>query len=126
MLSSPGMLAVTPTRTGLRWGTVRLAACLLLAVIAADLASDARCDDGATSARGAAAVSDQGQRQGRTHEPCTDFCVPDCFCCSRSVAAGPALLLPEPERLLLFDAPAPERWLEGVRPVVDRPPLSRG
>ncbi len=103
--------------------TLRAAACLLLVVIAADVVSDTTCDS--TSLGSASATTLRGPTPRGANEPCADFCVPDCFCCSRSIAAGPAVLPPEPERLTLLAPPAAERWSEGVRPVVDHPPLGR-
>lgn len=103
--------------------TLRAAACLLLAVIAADLIADTACDSFDLGAASATTV--QARASGEANEPCADFCVPDCFCCSRSVAATPIVFPTEPRRLTPVQAPASERWTEGVRPVVDHPPLER-
>ena len=102
---------------------LRAAACLLLAVIAADVVADSACDS--LSIGSGSTTTMLGPSTSGANEPCSDFCVPDCFCCSRSVTAGPAVPPPSLARLTPIDAPAAERWPEGVRPVVDRPPLSR-
>jgi hypothetical protein len=103
--------------------TLQAAACLLLAIIAADLVGDTGCDSfglGAASPTTVRAAAKDG-----ANEACADVCVPDCFCCSRSVAAAPLVLPPEPQRLTSVEAPVSERWSEGIRPVVDHPPLAR-
>jgi hypothetical protein len=104
---------------------LRAAACLLLAVIAADVVADTACDmpGPAPATRSASAV--RGAVPSESNEHCADFCIPDCFCCSRSVAASPAVLPPEPQRLTPVDAPTSDDRSEGVRPVVDHPPLAR-
>jgi len=101
---------------------LRVAACLLLTAIVLDLVADTRCDV-ASPLRSATAVRAQGHQQPADKEPCAPFCVPDCFCCSRAVAAGSVTGPPAPVLLRTLDAPAKERWSEGVRPVVDHPPL---
>lgn len=99
-----------------------MVACVLLALIGADLVGDANCDLPLTlnveaGTRLQSAVAPDG-----TNEACFDFCVPDCFCCSRSVAAGPAIVPPAPVPLSLVEDSARETGPEGVRPVVDHPP----
>jgi len=101
---------------------LRVAASVLLAAIALDLVADTRCDVASPLGSATAVRTEGNQRQGDT-EPCAPFCVPDCFCCSLSVAAGPVIVLPAPVLLRTLDAPVEERWSEGVRPVVDPPPL---
>jgi len=103
---------------------LRVAACLLLSAIAADLVADTRCDKGSSSSTSTAAFRGPVQGQPQTDEACVLFCVPDCFCCSRSLAAGSAVLPPEPQQLTPVHATAAEHWSEGVRPVVDHPPLA--
>ncbi len=99
----------------------RALACLLLAVIAADVAADATCDELTLGPVPTALVREAGpDGQG---EACRDLCVPDCFCCSRSLAAGPAVLPPEPQPLASLAAVAALRRPAGVRPVLDPPPL---
>ena len=127
MLSCHGMSAQGRTRVSRRrWTALRVAACLLLASIAADLLAD-NCDRAsprlpATESLGP--VQDQ-DRPGTSGEPCADFCVPDCFCCSRIVAAGPALFPAAPMPLEVIDDPVAERLPHGVRPVPYHPPLAR-
>ena len=103
---------------------LRGAACLLLSAIALDLVADAGCD--ATFALGpatGAAVRAQDEGQPSDREACSSVCVPDCFCCSSSVAAGSVIVLPPPVLVRSLGVPARERWPEGFRLVVDRPPL---
>ncbi|MGE0453249.1 MAG: hypothetical protein AB7O37_01285 [Vicinamibacteria bacterium] len=103
---------------------LRIAAFLLLAVIAADVVGDASCD--LPGARSGAATALRPAGADGTPEACVSFCVPDCFCCSRSVAAAAAITPPRPAPLAALDAPVAERWPHGVRPAVDHPPLPRG
>jgi hypothetical protein len=101
----------------------RAAAIVLLAAISLDVLADAGCDAPALSDPGTIAVRapEQGKRGGA--EPCAPFCVPDCFCCSRSMGAAPTIMPPAPGLLSALDAPVKERWPKGFRPVVDHPPL---
>jgi hypothetical protein len=105
---------------------LRVPASLLLLAIAADIVADTRCDKGSASSASTAAVREAVQGRGQTDEPCGSFCVPDCFCCSFSVAAAPTVVPPEPGPLAPLALAALERWSEGIRPVVDHPPLARG
>ena len=103
---------------------LRAAACLLLAVIAADVAADTTCDMPAPAAASPSAAALRGVAPGGPNERCADFCIPDCFCCSRSVAAGAAVLPPEPQQLNPVPAPATDDLSEGVRAVPEPPPLA--
>jgi hypothetical protein len=103
---------------------LRLVAMLLLAVIVTDVVGDAGCDIPSTAVRADLSMT-TGVAAG-SNEPCASFCVPDCFCCSRSVGAAAIIAPPRPAPLAVLDAPAAERWPHGVRPVVDHPPLLRG
>ena len=105
---------------------LRAAACLLLAVIAADVAADTTCDMPAPAAASPSAAALRGVAPGGPNERCADFCIPDCFCCSRSVAAGAIVIPPEPQRLTAVPAPAPatDDLSEGVRAVPEPPPLA--
>ena len=89
---------------------IKIAALLLLAVIAIDI-PDAGCDP----------IGIPGDRPVLTSPPaedgdaCADFCVPDCFCCSITLAALPG---PGDQALMLLpDAPiAPvPRLTAGIR-----------
>jgi hypothetical protein len=102
--------------------TARVAACLLLTAIALDLAADTRCDV-ARPLGSAPAVRAHQPGQPGDGEPCAPVCVPDCFCCSRSLVAGSGIEPPAPVLLSTLDLPAMERWSGGFRPVVDHPPL---
>jgi hypothetical protein len=63
----------------------RIAALVLLANIAIDV-QDAACDP--LPNMGDSMLSSRSP--GSTADPCSDSCVPDCFCCSNSLAAVPA------------------------------------
>lgn len=98
-----------------------LAALFLLLAITGDLVADARCDEFAQS--GGASVLREAGTERTDSDSCATGCVPDCYCCSHTVAgtlivvarvAGPASLTP----------PLPAVGsLTGVQPVVDHPPL---
>jgi hypothetical protein len=98
-----------------------LAALFLLFAITSDLVADARCDE---FARWDAASVMRAAETGRADaDSCDTGCVPDCYCCSHTVAgtlivvahdAGPARLTP---------SLPPPGSLTGVQPVVDHPPL---
>jgi len=106
-----------------RSALARTVACLLLVLIGADLVGDTNCD--------AAPVSggDPGLRilasspTGRTGEACQDVCVPDCFCCCRSLATDPPAPPAPPEPRTAVPSRARGHGLAGVRPVIDHPPL---
>jgi hypothetical protein len=102
---------------------LRVAACLLLLAIAADLGADGLCDEAPVAAVAGVALLGAGVTQPGSPEACAAFCVPDCFCCSASVPATPAVEPAEPRPLAASVVPPLERWPTGVRPVVDRPPL---
>jgi len=101
----------------------RLAACLLLIAIGADLAADTRCDLQASEIPPASAMRAPGSQAPETSEPCASACVPDCYCCSTLMLAGPALLAPEPGPQTPLDAQNRESRLQGVHPVLELPPL---
>ena len=56
-------------------------------------------------------------------DACASFCVPDCFCCSRSETAGPALTLPPLTALAQAPSPNPASVPAVARPVAEPPPL---
>lgn len=98
-----------------------LAALFLLLAITSDLVADARCDEFARL--GAVSVLREAGAGPGDADSCATGCVPDCYCCSHTVAgtlivvahdAGPASLTP---------SLPPVGSLTGVQPVVDRPPL---
>jgi hypothetical protein len=108
-------------RRGLSIAVRAAAACLLVTVIVSDVVADSACDAPTTGSVSEPMV--RGAHPNRAGDICADVCVPDCYCCSRSVAAGPAFLPAEPQRLLPVDAPPAGHGSVGVRPVVDHPPL---
>lgn len=105
---------------GRRMG-LRLVALALAAVVCADVTLDAACDplrmpDSIVSVSGASSEAE---------DACAESCVPDCFCCSRSETAGPALALPPPTLLRQTAAATPASITAGIRPVSELPPLAR-
>ena len=100
----------------------RLVALLLVAGVCADVTLDASCDPigllGPASAA-AAFSADTG-----TGDACANTCVADCFCCSRSETAGPALALPGLTALAQAPSPDPVFVAAVVRPVPELPPLA--
>jgi len=70
-----------------------LIAVILLAVSLGDLAFDADCDP-VSAPGGELAVSLADECEA---DACAAGCVPDCFCCSRSLGADPRVLLPVPD-----------------------------
>jgi hypothetical protein len=108
-----------------RTAVLRVAACLLLVAITGDLLVDTGCDAVSASPASAAALRAPADGRRESSEPCAPLCVPDCSCCSRSVAASAAVVPPEPVLLAFLRVPAAEHRREGVRPVVDHPPLHR-
>jgi len=100
----------------------RLVALLLAAVVCADVTLDAACDPigllGPAPAA-AALTADTG-----ACDACAESCVPDCFCCSRSETAGPALILPGLTALAQAPSPDPISVPAIVRPVPEPPPLA--
>jgi len=61
----------------------------VLAAIGLDLA-DLWCDPIELSGSAVVFVSSEG-----ADDPCSDFCVPDCFCCATALAAGSDTPIPE-------------------------------
>jgi hypothetical protein len=99
----------------------RLAAVLLAAVVCGDVTLDAACDRVVLPGPARAAAVSLAEATG--DDAGADSCRPDCFCCSRSEAPGPVLVVPPPT-LLSASAPAgPAAAPEGVRPVPELPPL---
>lgn len=99
----------------------RIVALLLAAVVCADVTLDAACDPiGFPGPPAAVAVSPDETGGADT---CADFCVPDCFCCSRSEAAGPELVLPALTALATVPCAPPGSVPAVVRPVPQPPPL---
>lgn len=100
----------------------RLVALLLAAVVCADMALDAACDPirlPGPASTVPAALADAG-----TADASADTCVADCYCCSRSETAGPALILPALS-LLAQAGPATAAFAPAVvQPVPERPPLA--
>lgn len=101
---------------------LRLVASLLAAVVCADVALDTACDPIALAGPPAAAAVSPDETGGA--DTCADFCVPDCFCCSRSEAAGPELFLPGLTALAEVPYPGLESVPAVVRPVPQPPPLA--
>lgn len=103
----------------------RLVAVVLLALIGADFVSDATCDLPEPLAAEAAVLTPPAGGAA-TPEACADVCIPDCFCCARSVAPGEPLVPPAPVPLASLAPATVLRGPDGFRLVVDRPPLLLG
>ena len=100
----------------------RLLALLLAAVVCADMTLDAACDPIDVPGP-ASAVAALAAHTGSA-DACASFCVPDCFCCSRSETASPALTLPPLTVLAQALSPNPASVPAVVRPVAEPPPLA--
>ena len=105
-----------------RGSVCRLAALLLAAVVCADVTMDAACDPIAFPGP-AAANAIRPADAGRS-EACADQCVPDCFCCSRSEQASPALVLPGLAPVAQAPLARPAVLPLVTRPVLELPPLA--
>jgi hypothetical protein len=99
----------------------RLVALLLAAVVCADVGLDAACDPLGLPGPAATAAFSAATGPG---DACEGFCVPDCFCCSLSETASPALTLPGLTALAQAPSPDPASVLAVVRPVPELPPLA--
>ena len=100
----------------------RLVALLLAAVVCADVTLDAACDPIGLPGPASAAAASSADRGPA--DACAESCVPDCFCCSRSETAGPALVLPGLTALARVPSPDPVSVPAIVRPVPQPPPLA--
>ena len=100
----------------------RLVALLLAAVLCADVTLDAACDP--IGLPGPAASATAFSADAGTGDACADTCVADCFCCSRSETAGPALILPGLTVLAQAAAAIPPSVPAVVQPVPEPPPLA--
>lgn len=105
-----------------RKGGPRIVALLLAAVVCADVTLDAACDP--IRLPGPASTVPAFSADARTGNACEDTCVADCFCCSRSETAGPALILPGLSPLAQAGAEAAAFVPAVVRPVPEPPPLA--
>lgn len=97
------------------------ALCLLLSIVA-DVAADARCDlpsapAGALSAAGAMTPSND-------EDLCAAACIPDCYCCSRTLAANRPVLPAGAGPLARATVAGVPAAATGVRPVPYHPPLT--
>jgi hypothetical protein len=115
-------------RSGLHDGVAsrlfaRLAACLLLVAIGADLFADVDCAPHFTATADADRTLTAPAGGGAASDACAQVCVPDCFCCSTSVAAAARVLPPAPAFRTVAEPESGERWRQGLRPVLDLPPL---
>ncbi len=106
----------------LRGFTGRLAGLLLAVVVCADVTLDAACDPIGLPGP-AAATAIRPADAGRS-EACANQCVPDCFCCSRSEQAGPALILPGLAAVAQAPPVRPAFLALVARPVLELPPLA--
>lgn len=118
MLSCCGMRLAAANRRA-RW--IRPLACLFVFAILADLACDGNCDGALALPASAASVAASGDLGSQ--DACARGCVPDCFCCSQSIARGQAVLPPDAGPVRPSRPLRATRGPEGVRPVPYRPPL---
>ena len=100
----------------------RFVALLLAAVVSADVTLDAACDP--IRLPGPASTVPALTADAGTGDACEDTCVADCFCCSRSETAGPALILPGLSLLARAGAVSPAFVPAVVQPVPEPPPLA--
>jgi hypothetical protein len=100
----------------------RLVALLLAAVVCADMTLDAACDP--IRLPGPVSTVPAFSADTGTGDACADTCVADCFCCSRSETAGPALALPGLTALAQAASLDPASVPAVVRPVPQPPPLA--
>ena len=101
----------------------RLVALLLAAVVCADVTLDAACDP--IGLPGPRRPPRRSPPTTGTGDACADICVADCFCCSRSETAGPALILPASDRAGAGAVPRARASVPAVvRPVPEPPPLA--
>ena len=99
---------------------MRILALAFLAVLTADLA-DSECYSRGNPNEVSAVIAAADTDKSRT----ANVCVPDCFCCSRTLV-GPSVFLPAvsgPATMTSVSAPASAA--EGVRHAPYRPPLSQ-
>jgi len=98
-----------------------LTAIFLLAVAVGDLAIDADCDPLApipgASVLTVAADSDT--------DACAGGCIPDCFCCARTLGAQARVLPPAPEGVAPTVAVASSGLPPGFSPLDEHPPRAR-
>jgi len=95
----------------------------LLALIAADVVTDADCDPLRLATPSAEAEITAAPAAGDpTADPCADVCLPDCFCCARSVVALSAVVPPAPVALAPLARSGWDDQADGVRRPVERPP----
>ena len=99
-----------------------LVALMLAALVCADVTLDAACDPIRLPAAAAAAAAFSPDSE--TSDACAETCVADCFCCSRSETAGPALVLPGLTALAPAPSLDPASVPAVVRTVPQPPPLA--
>ena len=100
----------------------RIVALLLAAIVCADVTLDAACDP--IRLPGPASTVPAFSAAAGTGDAIEDTCVADCFCCSRSETAGPALVLPGLSLLTQAGAATAAFVPAVVRPVPEPPPLA--
>lgn len=92
-------------------------AVLVLAMIAFNL-SGTTCDP-ARDPLGSPRLSSE---QPAPDDPCADFCVPDCFCCSSAMTTDAAPLLADSGPVVERPHAASHALAVGVPPLADHPP----
>lgn len=99
---------------------LRLLAALLVCLILTDLTLDASCDVLPSQPSAGIALSGPG---GSASDACAPLCVPDCYCCSRGVAAAAILALPDTGPTTMAPPNTPDASPDGVHSVPFHPPL---
>ena len=103
--------------SGASLAVVRIAAVLILGLLALDLA-DAGCDPLVPAREIAVTTSPNGDA-----DPCSEVCIDDCFCCSSSVAAVRPAPISEPAPTQMMAAPGNARSSPGFALPLDHVPL---
>jgi hypothetical protein len=98
-----------------------ITAIFLVAVALGDLAIDADCDP-LSFTSGASAIT---MATDDNTDACAAGCIPDCFCCSRSLAAAPRVSPPAPDGVAAALAVAAPGLPPGFSVLDDRPPRAR-
>jgi hypothetical protein len=103
----------------------KLLALLFLSVSCGDLALDAGCDPLPIQAGPVSAVVEAPTAPESGEDRCATVCVPDCFCCSRTLVRGQVVPPAAARRVTAAPEAAPLPVPGGVRPVPYHPPLAQ-
>jgi hypothetical protein len=115
--------ALMRTRPSRRASSIRVLALAFAYLILADLSQDGNCDRFLAS--GATGLTISAAAQSGTADACLGQCVPDCFCCSRGLAAGQSVLPPSPSPGVPAAQAAGLAAPAGILPLPYHPPQLR-